>query len=177
MKWSVTSFLSRVALFFLVLPAAVTASHAGPDLQVSAKAKPPEAKTASTNVVVIPKSVFTFPPTQKDGRDPFFPESIRIYRNSAVNTNEKPSAVILKLDGISGTREHPLVMINGHTFGLHETAAIPTTSGKIKVHVIEISTNSTIVEVNGVPRELRLREEGFHIDAEGSLKATGKPTQ
>ena len=175
MKRSVTQFSRRAAILSLALLGAVTVGHAGPDMKVSAKAKPPEANTASTNVVVVPKSVFQFPPTQKDGRDPFFPDSVRIYRNSAINTNTAPTAVILKLSGIGGTREHPLVMINSYTLGLDETAKIATSSGRISVHVLEISTNSAIVEVNGQPRELRLKEEKFHMDAEG-LKGSGKVT-
>jgi hypothetical protein len=173
MKRFVTLFSPRAVILSFALLGAVSVGHAGPDMKVSAKAKPPEAKSASTNVVVIPNSVFAWPPTQKDGRDPFFPDSTRIYANSAVNTNAVPTAVILKLDGIGGTRERPLVMINGHTFGPDETAQIATTSGRIKVHVLEITTNSAVVEVNGVSRELRLKEEKFHMDAEG-LKGSGK---
>src|SRR5262249_46961355 len=157
MKRLVTLFSLRAAILSFVLLGAVTIAHAGPDMKVSAKAMPPGTKNASTNVVVIPSSVFQFPPTQKDGRDPFFPDSIRIYKNSAVNTNTAPTAVILKLGGVGGTRERPLVIINGYTLGLDETAKIATSSGRINVHVLEISTNSAVVEVNGQPRELRLK--------------------
>ena len=169
----VNLFSPRAAILSFVLLGAMTVAHAGPDMQVSAKAKPPSAKPASTNVVVIPTSVFAWPPTQKDGRDPFFPDSLRIYKNSAVNTNTAPTAVILKLGGIGGTHEHPLAIINGTTLAPDETASIATTSGRIKVHLLEVTTNSVVIEVNGQPRELRLREEKFHMDAEG-LKGSGK---
>ena len=147
--------------------------RAGPELKVAAKAKPPTSTKPSTNAVVIPQSVFVMPPTSQDGRDPFFPTSIRPYANAQMDTNKPISTVALTMNGVGGTAENRFVMINGTTFAQDETHEILTSSGRVKVHCLEIKSDSAVVEVNGVPRELRMKEEKVTKDAEG-LKVSGK---
>ena len=65
--------------------------------------------------------------------------------------------VDLKLGGISGTREHPLAIINGHTFEAGEEADINSVSGRVHVRCIEIRPEGVSVLVNGRRKELRMR--------------------
>jgi hypothetical protein len=135
------------------------AAHAAPPTTPSAKLKSGAYTNPSTNVVAIPQSVFVWPPTVKDGRDPFFPDSIRIYNEGKPLTNHVATAVTLKMNGVSGTGTNRLVMINGFTFAQNESHEIPTSSGRIKVRLVEITSDeSALIEVNGVSRELRMKE-------------------
>jgi hypothetical protein len=69
------------------------------------------------------------------------------------------TAVTLKMNGVSGTGTNRLVMINGFTFAQNESHEIPTSSGRIKVRLVEITSDeSALIEVNGVSRELRMKE-------------------
>ena len=65
--------------------------------------------------------------------------------------------VDLKLGGISGSREHPLAIINGHTFEVGEEGEVPSSKGKVHVRCIEIRPDGVLIFVNGQRRELRLR--------------------
>jgi hypothetical protein len=100
-----------------------------------------------------------WPPTVKDGRDPFFPDSIRIYNEGKAPARTVAKDITLKLNGVSGTGTNRLVMINGYTFAQNESHEIPTSSGRIKVRCVEITSDeSVLIEVNGVSRELRMKE-------------------
>jgi hypothetical protein len=63
----------------------------------------------------------------------------------------------LKLGGISGSREHPLAIINGHTFEAGEEAEVHGTNGKILVRCLEIKPEGVLVFANGQRKELKLR--------------------
>jgi hypothetical protein len=160
MKWFVASYLPKTVIVSVALLGLSCAAHAAPPSTPSAKLKSGAYTNPSTNVVAIPQSVFVWPPTVKDGRDPFFPESIRPYNEGKAPTNHTvATAITLKLNGVSGTGTNRLVMINGYTFAQNESHEIPTSSGRIKVRCIEITGDeSVLVEVNGVPRELRMKE-------------------
>lgn len=107
-------------------------------------------------------SVFT--DSRAFGKDPFFPKSNR--RNAqpvAVNTNlvfkegELPPGMVLQ--GLSGTKEKPLAIINNKTFGEGEETEIRALNLLFRVKVIEIKERSVVISVNGTPpRELTLRQ-------------------
>ena len=111
--------------------------------------------------VAIPKSVFTVPKKPEEGCDPFFPESARF---SGV-TNVSPTVVVttpltpLNLQGISGSPENRLAIINGKTVAAGETIEILKGGSRIRVHCVEITAVSCTIEVGNERRELRLRGE------------------
>jgi hypothetical protein len=122
----------------------------------------PAANTVSSNT--IPQSVFTIPTDKKEGRDPFFPDSTRLWGASAsaqaVAKVSKPTgASCLVLKGLSGVPENRLAMINGRTMARGEDAEINTECGRLLVHCVDISSNSAIIEVGGERRELHLRSD------------------
>ena len=116
----------------------------------------PEAATEQE----VPRSLFTIPTTPKEGRDPFYPSSTLGFPNANVTrTNNTVAAAPprMSLMGISGTREKPLAIINGRTFGKGEDQEVPSPNGKLRVKCVEIKEDSVIIDVNGERQELRLR--------------------
>lgn len=113
---------------------------------------------SETDGNTIPKSVFIVPANPLQGRDPFFPNSTRLAGIPVVQRQPAP-AVALVYNGLSGTPDHKLAIISGHTFAEGETAEVNTSDGRIKVHCVEIKGDSVVVEVNGQRRELRFRSD------------------
>jgi hypothetical protein len=109
----------------------------------------------------IPKSVFIIPTTPQEGKDPFFPLSTRLFSVPVVVTTNvhstAPVIIDLKLNGISGTADHRLAIINNHTFGADEEGVVSTPSGRVSIRCLEIKPDSVRVLVNGQERILRLR--------------------
>ncbi len=149
-----TSFL-RVTLVIAALKFSMLSGRSAPAATNNA---------AATNAV--PKSVFTTPETKKDGCDPFFPGSTRLWGLSmaaqqpvAVKESKPTGIDCLTLKGLSGAPANPLAMINGHTMAKGEDAEVTTDCGRLLVHCVDISTNSAVIEVSGERRELHLRSD------------------
>lgn len=112
-----------------------------------------------------PKSIFKQPNGPAEGKDPFYPRSVYPYLGgekpvdpTPVKATPQPVDVDVKLNGISGTREHPLAIINGHTFEAGEEWEVNVANGnKAHVRCLEIKPEGVLIFVNGVRRELRLR--------------------
>jgi hypothetical protein len=107
----------------------------------------------------IPRSTFTIPKKMNEGKDPFFPNSTRIY----VTDVPKPTPTVslgaeLTLKGISGTAEQPLAIINTTTFTTGETNEVLLKNGRTKVQCLEINMDAgtVVVQVSGERRQLSL---------------------
>jgi hypothetical protein len=112
----------------------------------------------------IPQSVFSIPVTPQEGKDPFFPRSMRIFTDptAVVRTNSQPVvaavvAVELKLSGISGTADHRLAIINNRTFDVGEEGEVVSNVGRVRIICKDIKADSVRVLVRGEERLLRLR--------------------
>jgi len=110
----------------------------------------------------IPKSVFIIPATPLEGKDPFFPLSMRPFTTVVVRTNPQPTVAVtvtvdLKLNGISGTAARRLAIINNRTFEANEEGAVSTPSGPVRIRCLEIKDDSVLVQIGGEQRVLRLR--------------------
>jgi hypothetical protein len=108
----------------------------------------------------VTKSVFIIPATPQEGKDPFFPRSARLYGSVVVKTSGQstaPLTVDLKLNGISGTVDHRLAIINNRTFEANEEGTVSTRSGRVPIRCLEIQPDSVRVLFNGQERTLRLR--------------------
>lgn len=108
----------------------------------------------------VPQSVFVVPRKATEGKDPFFPNSARVY---GVDTTAKPGtkpqvAADIVLRGISGTAEEPLAIINTTTCTTGETAEIITKNSRLKVQCLEINmaAGTVLLQIGGERRELRL---------------------
>jgi len=101
-----------------------------------------------------PRSVFNQPASPKDGRDPFFPASIRPYASAVVSGGNSNDLSSLVMQGISGAPPHRLVIINNVTFGVGDDAEVRTPEGRIRIHCVDITANSVVVEANGQEQTL-----------------------
>ena len=105
------------------------------------------------------QSIFVMPTAPKEGKDPFFPHSLRPYNTRVIQTNTIVAPVIaeLRLDGISGTPEHRLAIINYKTFDTGEDGDVNTNAGKLRIRCLEIGADTAIIQIGGERRVLRLR--------------------
>jgi hypothetical protein len=149
--------INPCTLFFRYVKAALLSAMFAAALPVTA------APVVQTNEVtqLVPRSVFDQPANSKEGRDPFFPSSLRPYQSAPV-----PGAHAAEIDvgsliiqGLSGAPGHRLVIINNVTFGVGDDAEVSTSEGRIHIHCLEISGNSAVVEANGQRHELRYGEK------------------
>lgn len=108
----------------------------------------------------VPQSTFQVPKKSAEGRDPFFPKSVRVYGAGPSDKNipPPPPPAELALKGISGTPEQPLAIINNATFSKGEEGDVVTRAGRIRIRCVEInmSAGTVLVQVGGQSRELRL---------------------
>lgn len=148
-----------------LLLAALLLWLAFPSLAAQTKTNsPPSTASAPTNALParleIPKSVFLIPTTPQQGKDPFFPRSMRLFTSAVVSTNLQPAPAVtveLKLNGTSGTSARRLAMINNRTFEANEEGAVSTVSGLVRIRCLEIRADSVLVQIGGEQRILRLR--------------------
>ena len=131
----------------------------------NAAPQPPATSTPEgTNTAVdlpIPKSVFVVPTSDGEGKDPFFPKARgqAPAKPGSTKPTERPGADQLALQGLSGSPERPLAIINGRQFAPGEESDVPVHGGNIHVRCIEIklTDNLVIVDVAGERRDLRFR--------------------
>ena len=120
----------------------------------------PAATNALPLLSPIPQSVFIIPMTPQEGKDPFFPRSTRLFNDVLVKTNLQPTAAVaveLKLNGISGTADHRLAIINNRTFGIGEEGEVVSNGGRVRILCKDIKADSVRVLISGEERILRLR--------------------
>jgi hypothetical protein len=96
-------------------------------------------------------SVFTLPASAKEGRDPFFPRSLRPYESAQPvsrpgATNVAP-VIELAVGGVSGSAERPLVIINNVTFGVNDESDVMIKGRRIRVRCLEINLPESRVRV------------------------------
>jgi hypothetical protein len=102
-----------------------------------------------------PRSIFIQPTGSKEGRDPFFPLSMRPYTSAvpvAVNNRDLSSLVIV---GKSGSLDRPLVIINNVTFAVGDEREVVTPQGRILIHCLQIVGDLAIVESGGQRHTIR----------------------
>jgi hypothetical protein len=145
-----------IALLATAAQAGSTAEKSKPATESKAKKTASSQKSTSAETPA-PKSVFTTPAKPDDGRDPFFPTSDRLFAVKTLPKVEAPTATLV-LNGISGSPESPLAIINGHTLGRGEEALITTPAGRIPIRCLDIHGEIAVVEVNGLRRELHFRD-------------------
>ncbi len=117
------------------------------------------APTAATET---PVSVFVIPPNEKEGKDPFFPRSRRVFveKSVSVPTNPVPVLAELRINGTSGSEERPLVIINNVTFGVGDSGEVISGGRRIRVQCLEInlSAGTATIQSSGQQRILRFQK-------------------
>jgi hypothetical protein len=111
--------------------------------------------SAGTNMAL--RSVFILPANPKEGRDPFFPNSLRPYQGRPQPGGNMPVFSDLKLGGITTVGSRSFVIINDVTFGVGDDADVRTPKGsKIHILCLQIGADSAEVEVGSQTFQLKL---------------------
>ena len=124
-------------------------------LALSAAAAPP-AKTAASEPAQ--RSVFIIPANANEGRDPFFPTSLRPYERTRVSQPQVVEISSLVLKGVSGPPDNRLAIINNRTFAVGDEQDLLTSQGRIRIRCVEINDKSVVVESGGQRQELKYVE-------------------
>jgi len=113
----------------------------------------------NTTEVVARKSVFQ--DDAKNGKDPFFPRSTRRGPKAATAVAEVVAPKVhLVLKGITGAANRRFALINNQTLVVGETASVRVANGQVRVHCLEIRSDSVLVSVEGSPEQTELRLRG-----------------
>jgi len=104
------------------------------------------------------RSVFIIPTSPKEGHDPFFPGSTRVYETAVVAQPQNGDVSLLVLRGISGPSDRRLAIINNHTVGVGDEEDMVTSQGRIHFRCVEIKNNSVVIESAGQRHELFYKE-------------------
>ena len=139
--------MKSITITFRSLPAALLlAAIAGLSSPANAE-NVPAAVMTDTNVL---QSVFVLPNNPNEGRDPFFPNSMRPYQGRPQPGGAAVQLSDIKLEGISRARNNVFVVINDVTFGVGDEADVKIAHGG-KIHVVckQIEGDSAVVEAGG----------------------------
>lgn len=112
---------------------------------------PLAAAPADTNAPV--KSVFILPTNPNEGRDPFFPNSMRPYQDFV--PKRAVDLTVLRIRGFSEIAGHRYVIIDNHTFGQGDEGDVITPGGRVHIHCLSVGTDTVLVESNGSRHLLR----------------------
>jgi hypothetical protein len=109
--------------------------------------KAPPAKAAAA--ALPPRAVFTQPASPREGRDPFFPESTRVFDSQVAQHAALETATTLSVKGFSIVNGRPMVIINNHSFMAGDEGDVLSGPNRAHVRCLEITAGTVIVEVNG----------------------------
>ncbi len=136
-------FWSRNFAWLAVLFAAALPVMAAPLVQTN------ETPVLTNEVYVVQRSVFNMPASTKEGRDPFFPNSLRPYASAVVPSAPTTDLSSLVMQGTSGAADHRLVIINNVTFAVGDDAEVLTSQGRIRIHCLAITDDAAVIEAAG----------------------------
>ena len=154
----ITCGIQSLGFLCVILVSAQAAETANPLVVQARTAAPTTATLASTEAPVLPLSTFVNPRIATDGRDPFFPNSSRVYGENAVTNRAATVMVDLILKGISGTTEKPLAIINSTTFTAGESNEVILKNGRMRIQCVEVNmaAGTVLMQIGSERRELRL---------------------
>jgi hypothetical protein len=125
-------------------------------LILAATASDKPAASAPKSALPAPaRSVFTQPASNRDGRDPFFPESTRAIENAQpVAGPHTVELSNLTIKGYSIVRGRPMVIINNHSFMVGDEGDVLVVGGRAHIRCVEIRSDTVVVEANGSRHEI-----------------------
>jgi len=115
--------------------------------------KPAPAKVAPVPVVP-PRSAFTEPSSPREGRDPFFPESSRVFDAHVAQHASSEAVTTLAIKGYSVVNGRPIVIIANHSFMAGDEGDVISGGNRAHVRCLEIRPGTVVVEVNGARHEI-----------------------
>jgi hypothetical protein len=114
---------------------------------------PAAALPVDTNAPVL--SVFIMPSSPSEGRDPFFPNSMRPYEENRSHTRHQADLTSLQIKGFSEIAGQRYVIINNHTFGAGDEGDVITPEGRIHIRCLQVGIDSVLVESGGAQHLLK----------------------
>ncbi len=121
------------------------------------KTRVPDSSPTASAETAIPPSVFTVPANPKQGRNPFFPNSLARASAPKQKDNSQPDFASRVLTGITSPPKRT-AMINGRTFEPGEMGDVKLPNGsRVPIQCVEIRDDMAVVVVSGQKRELHLR--------------------
>lgn len=157
----VTCSLQSFGFLCVTLVSIQAAETVQPLVAHARTAAPAAATPPSTEAPVLPLSTFAVPRKATEGRDPFFPNSTRVYGEGLATNRTATVMVDLVLKGISGTTEKPLAIINSTTFTAGESNEVILKNGRMRIQCVEINmaAGTVLLQIGSERRELRLGEK------------------
>lgn len=142
--------MKTLSIIYLVL--ALVLVTGGPSFAEAPKTAPEAAKVPP--VVVPPRSVFTQPTNPREGRDPFCPESTRVFDANLSSHAAAETATTLAVKGYTVMNGHPVVIINNHPFMAGDEGDVLSGGSRAHLRCLEIRPGTVIIEVNGARHEI-----------------------
>jgi hypothetical protein len=121
---------------------------------LAAAALPVAAAPVDTNALM--QSIFTQPSSPSEGRDPFFPNSMRPYEDAMVKVKRPVELTSLQIKGFSTIGNQRYVIINNHTFGAGDEGDVITSEGRIHIRCLSVGIDSVMVESGGAQHLLKM---------------------
>jgi hypothetical protein len=110
------------------------------------------------------KSVFIWPSNPNEGRDPFFPNSMRPYEQFVSKHAPVADVTALQLKGYSDINGRRYVIINDHTFGEGDEGDVITSGGRIHIRCVSVSADTVLVEADGARHLLRFSDQSNPVN-------------
>jgi hypothetical protein len=104
------------------------------------------------------RSVFAVPTNAGEGRDPFFPESSRVFQLAVINSKTVEISS-LAVKGFYRDAKGALVIINNHTFAVGDEGDVKTPGGRVHIRCLEIRSNVVVIDINGQKHELNFKTQ------------------
>jgi hypothetical protein len=120
---------------------------------IAAAAWPVAAASTDTNAPM--QSVFVMPSSPNEGRDPFFPNSMRPYEDAMSKVKRPADLTSLEIKGFSQLGSQRYVIINNHTFGAGDEGDVITSQGRIHIRVLSVGMDTVMVESSGAQHLLK----------------------
>ncbi len=113
-------------------------------------------KPAATSAPVRVRSTFTQPKQFSEGRDPFYPESTRVFQAVMAESpnSHKADVSALVVKGYYRDSKGAFVIINNHTFTTGDEGNVITPGGRIHLKCVDVLPNVVIIECNGSMHQL-----------------------
>ena len=118
-----------------------------------------EAVAPAPTVKAVPvKSVFTLPKKLAEGRDPFFPESTRVFQAAmAENSSHTVEISSLVVKGYYRDAKGAFVVINNHTFTVGDEGDVLTPGGRMHIKCVAVLPDTIVIEFNGSMHQLPIK--------------------
>ena len=141
-------------LFFALTLGSTLLATPAPAAPATTNAAAAKSATTAKSIPAPPRAIFTQPASNRDGHDPFYPESVRPFEAAAASIPRTVELTTLVVKGFSIVRGRPMVIINNHSFMVGDEGDVIGAGGRAHLRCVEIRSDTVVVEVNGARHEI-----------------------